>query len=137
MNRKDIDPKKYSRNCNLYRGGGLTAAEIKEYSDNIGKEVSFFGYTSFSLVDSVALGFAWQDKHSGHQKVLFHLNWNNDIDHYFLNAGAYDYESEVLLLDGTYAYVISVEAITDTDDKFLYTLIKLRSLNYNQILKYD
>ena len=75
-------------------------------------------------MESVALNFAWQDKH--HQKVLFHLVWNSIVHHYFLNAGAYDYEEEVLLLDGTDAEVISVEAITDTDDKFLYTLIKLR-----------
>ena len=125
MNRKDIDPKKYSRNCNLYRGGGLTAADIKEYSDNIGKEVSFFGYTSFSLRESVAFNFAWQDKRSGHQKVLFHLVWNDPGAHYFLNAGAYDYEEEVLLLDGADAEVISVEAITDSDDNFLYYLINL------------
>ena len=116
---------KYCTNCNLYRGGGLTGAEIKEYSDSIGKDVNFFGYTSFSLMESVALDFAWQDKHSGHSKVLFHLVWDYGLDHYFLNAGAYDYEEEVILLDGTYAKVISVEAIKDTDDKFLYTLIKL------------
>ena len=78
-------------------------------------------------MESVALNFAWQDKHSGHQKVLFHLNWNFVGSHYFLNAGAYDYEEEVILLDGTDAKVISVESITDTDDKHLYTLIKLKS----------
>ena len=117
---------KYAYNCDLYRGGGLTAAEIKEYSDNIGKWVNFFGYTSFSLMESVALDFAWQDKHSGHQKVLFHLNWNCSDYHYFLNAGAYDYEEEVILEDGAFANVISVESITDTDDKHLYTLIKLK-----------
>ena len=110
----------------LYRGGGLTDADIKEYSDSIGDNVTFFGFTSFSLMESVALNFAWQDKHSGHSKVLFHLVWNSHLDHYFLNAGAYDYEEEVILLDGTYAEVISVEAIKDTDDKFLYTLIKLK-----------
>ena len=75
-------------------------------------------------MQSVALNFAWQDHH--HQKVLFHLVWNDGSSHYFLNAGAYDYEEEVLLLDGTFARVISVEAIKDTDDKFLYTLIKLK-----------
>ena len=77
-------------------------------------------------MESVALDFAWQDKHSGHQKVLFHLNWNYYHSHYFLNAGAYDYEEEVILVDGTFANVISVESITDSDDKHLYTLIKLR-----------
>ena len=60
-------------------------------------------------MQSVALNFAWQDHH--HHKVLFHLVWDNVYSHYFLNAGAYDYEEEVLLLDGTFATVISVEAI--------------------------
>ena len=76
-------------------------------------------------MESVAFNFAWEDKYSGHQKVLFHLVWNSSNYHYFLNAGAYDFEEEVLLLDGTGAEVISVEAITDTHDNFLYTLIQL------------
>ena len=97
-----------------YRGGGLTAAEIKEYSDNIGNKVSFFGFTSFSLSESVALNFAWENKDSGHSKVLFQLVWSEISEHYFLNAGAYDYEEEVILLDGTYATVVSVEAIKDS-----------------------
>ena len=77
-------------------------------------------------MESVALNFAWQNKQSGHQKVLFFLDWNNTHNHYFLNAGAYDYEEELLIKDGTYARVVSVEAIKDLNNKHLHTLIKLR-----------
>lgn len=77
-------------------------------------------------MESVALSFAWKKKKSGHSKVLFHLVWSASNHHYFLNAGAYDYEEEVLLLDGTPAEVVSVETIIDSNDKALYTLIKLK-----------
>ena len=77
------------------------------------------------MIESVALGFAWQDKHSGHSKVLFHLVWSAYLSHYYLNAGAYDYEEEVILQDGTFADVVSVKAIKDSNDQVLYTLIKL------------
>ena len=55
--RTDIDITRYNKNCNLYRGGGMSLPEIKDYQDNIrdpenGKyasPISLFGYTSCSL----------------------------------------------------------------------------------------
>merc|ERR1711907_113489 len=85
----------------LYRGGGMTAAEIKDYKDNIGKEINLWGYSSCSLSPSLAFSFAWENKDSGHSKVLLHFDWwSNGANSYFLNAGAYDHEEEVLLYDG-------------------------------------
>ena len=127
MNRKDIDTKKYCSSTSFYRGGGLTDAEIKEYSDCIGGNITFFGYTSFSLVESKALEFAWQDK--SHEKVLFHLVWNAPNQHYYLNAGAYDHEEEIVLMDGAWSIVESVESIKDSNNEHLYTLIKLLRIN--------
>ena len=70
-----------------------------------GKEIHLFGYTSTSLYKDVALKFAWQNQHSGHHKVLFHIKWNDSCFYYYLNAGAYDHEKEVLLKDGVYVTV--------------------------------
>jgi hypothetical protein len=124
--RTDIDITKYNKNCDLYRGGGMTLAEIKDYKDNTGKWITLFGYTSCSLKKNTAMSFMWENASSGHQKVLFHINWNRSGWHYFLNAGAYDHEEEVLLMDGTPIDVTSVEEISDDKGKFLYTLISLK-----------
>ena len=55
--------------------------------------------------------FAWQNEDSGHHKVLFHIQWIDKGSHYFLNAGAYDHEQEVLLADGVDLYVKSVSDV--------------------------
>ena len=70
--RKDIDTSKYSE-CDLYRGAGMTSDEIKQYKDSIGKSITLYGYSSTSIDESLALSFAWENTHSGHQKVLFHI----------------------------------------------------------------
>ena len=71
--------------------------------------------------------FAWENTNSGHKKVLFHIKWNNELCHYFLNAGAYDSEKEVLLFDGVDLYVHSVEDVLDQNENKLYTKIVLGS----------
>ena len=38
MYRTDIDVEKFSQDCNLYRGAGLTIKEIKDFEDAIKKE---------------------------------------------------------------------------------------------------
>ena len=61
----------------------MTQDEIKEYIDVIGKKdevgddvhIILFGYTSCSLTKNTALSFAWENKKSGHQKVLLHIKW--------------------------------------------------------------
>ena len=63
--------------------------------------IQLFGYTTCSLKMDEALSFAWENLNSGHHKVLFEIQWNKKLEHYFLNAGAYDHEQEVLLFDGT------------------------------------
>ena len=83
----------------------MTDKEIKEFTDMLGKRIRLFGYTSTSLDQNAAMKFMWENDISGHQKVLFHIKWNKSYDHYFLNAGAYNQEKEVLLYDGTYLYV--------------------------------
>ena len=45
--------------------------------------------------------------------------------HYFLNAGAFDHEEEVLLYDGVSVKVLSVSDVIDKNGKKLYTLISL------------
>ena len=87
----------------------MTLEEIKEFQDEAdlvdsdgdpeGK-IQLFGYTSCSLSKDEALKFMWENEDSGHHKVLFHIRWNDIASHYFLNAGAYDHEKEILLYDG-------------------------------------
>ena len=91
-----------------------------------GGPIQLFGYTSTSLDKNLALTFAWQNQHSGHHKVLFHIKWNCIGAYYYLNAGAYDHEKEVLLLDGVVLTVESVEEVLDTNGKKLHTLITLK-----------
>ena len=93
-----------------------------------GERIQLFGYTSTSPDKNTALKFAWQNQHSGHHKVLFHIKWNCSIAYYYLNAGAYDHEKEVLLGDGVSLTVESVEEVLDTNGKKLHTLITLKSL---------
>ena len=58
------------------------------------------GYTSTSLSQDIALSFAWENNKTGHSKVLLHIKWLDFEDAYFLDAGAFDHEKEVLLKDG-------------------------------------
>ena len=125
MERKDGLAYKYEKS-DLYRGAGMTDQEIKEYQDAVGKWIRLFGYTSTSLSKNEAEGFAWENKHSGHHKVLFHIKWDGVSNHYYLNAGAYDHEQEILLVDGVRMIVISVEDAKDSDGNKIYTLITLK-----------
>ena len=93
----------------------MTEEEIKVYKDSIGKnKINLYGFTSTSIDKNQALSFAWDNTHSGHHKILFHIQWKYDFHHYFLNAGAYDHEQEILLVDGTSLDVISIDEIKDT-----------------------
>ena len=44
----------------------MTLKEIKDYTDSIDEDVTLFGFTSTSLKKEQALGFAWENKESGH-----------------------------------------------------------------------
>ena len=57
--------------------------------------------------------------------MLFHIKWNSNYYAYFLDSGAYDFEEEVLLQDGTRLYVESVQKVNNEKGKLLYTLITL------------
>ncbi len=46
--------------------------------------------------------FMWDNQDSGHHKVLFKIQWNWEDKNYYMNAGAYDHEEEVLLCDGVH-----------------------------------
>ena len=111
----------------------MTLDEIKEYIDMIGKDrygfgpIQLFGFTSTLIDKNNATKFIWENKESGHHKVLFHIKWENSRQHYFLNAGAYDDELEVLLYDGVKLYVHSVEDVLDDNEKKVHTLIELGS----------
>merc|ERR1719331_1561465 len=105
----------------------MTAPEVKEIQQLVGKKeicpikkkyfgveeevdakMRLHGYTSCSLTRNKAESFMWENKESGHQKVLFHIKWNSDLGAYFLNTGAYEHEEEVLLRDGAELIVDSV-----------------------------
>ena len=75
--------------------------------------ISLHGYTSCSLDKSVAMSFAWENQETGHSKVLIRIKYYLNAESYFIDTGAYDHEKEVLLVDGTSLYVVSVEKIKD------------------------
>ena len=74
--------------------------------------------------------FMWENQDSGHHKVLFHIINNSGYRHYFLNAGAYDHEEEVLLMDGVRLAVEGVEEIKGVDHQTMYTQINLKKTEF-------
>ena len=103
----------------------MTHEEIQEFIQLTGEDIQLFGFTSTSLDKNQATTFAWTNEESRHQKVLFHFKWNGKRQHYFLDAGAYDDEKEILLVDGVAQFVHSVEDVNDEDGNKMYTLIVL------------
>ena len=111
----------------------MTLQEIQEYKDAMTKKdedgdvgwIRLHGYTSTSLKKDAALNFAWENKNSGHEKVLFNIQWDREDDCYFLNAGAFDHEEEVLLYDGKALKVLEVKDVADKKGIKLYTEISL------------
>ena len=106
----------------------MTEEEVKEFQKHVGgNKIQLFGYTSTSICQVQAMSFAWENKTTGHSKVLFQINWNDEFKHYYLNAGAYDYEEEIVLYDSVELYVIEVRQIFNEKDEKLHTLIVLGS----------
>ena len=106
----------------------MTDDEIKEFQSHVGGDrIQLFGYTSTSTSYNQAMSFAWQDGTTGHKKVLFQIHWNNPLNHYYLDAGAYDYEQEIVLRDGVHLFVFEVIEIFNDKDVYQYTLIVLAS----------
>ena len=96
-------------------------SKIKTFFNN--NLITLYGYTSCSLKKEEAIKFMWENKDTGHHKVLFHIQWDMPTSHYYMNCGAYDHEEEVLLHDGVDLKVVSVTEEKDKDGKTLYTLI--------------
>lgn len=67
----------------------------------------------------VAMSFMWENESKGFKKVLFYLKWTSMEDYYFLNAGAYDQEEEILINDGTGVVVDKVEEIAEGGYTFI------------------
>ena len=141
-NRLDISKYDTSKQNDLWRGGGMTQEQINEYKKMVqgswshwyqmnfkGKQdwINLHGFTSCSLDKSAAMSFAWENKETGHSKVLIHIKFNKNIDSYLVDTGAYDHEDEVLIFDGIALRVVSVEDIKDLYGKKLYTLIILKT----------
>lgn len=110
--RKDLNPIDFAK-CILYRGSGLTEADIQKYrqlakNGHPNNAMSLFGYTSTSRNRSQAESFAFSNKDSGIKRVVFHIHWEDAQQHYFMNSGAFDHEEEILLADGTEFGVLSV-----------------------------
>ena len=80
----------------------MTEEDINEFKSHQGDWIQLWGYTSTSTSKTQAMTFAWENKTTGHSKVLFQINWDSKLCHYYLDAGAYDYEQEIVLLDSVY-----------------------------------
>ena len=103
----------------MWRCGHLTAPEIQNFKnileeeDDYKIEVNMPGYTSCFLDKSRAMSFAWENASTSHQKVVVNIKIKNEYGAYFLDAGAYDHEQEVLLGNRSCYYVESVEEIKE------------------------
>ena len=73
-----------------------------------GHFIVLHGFTSCSLDKSLASSFAWEDKSTGHSKVIFHIKYNENAFAYYMDTGVFEYEKEVLLTDGLDLFVESV-----------------------------
>ena len=106
----------------------MTEEEIQEFNSYVGRDnIQLFGFTSTSTSKDQAMSFAWEDNTTGKSKVLFQINWACDTHHYFLNAGLYDYEQEIVLLDGAPLFVLEVREIVNEKNVKQHTLIVLGS----------
>jgi len=87
----------------------LTKPDIEEYRvlAKTMSEMRMFGYTSTSRNQAQAEKFAFENSGSGIKRVVFHIQWEDAREHYFMK-GAFDHEEEVLLYDGTQFTVLSV-----------------------------
>ena len=90
----------------------MTALQIQNFKNKVDEGrgmVNFPGYVSCFLDKRRAMQFAWEDASTGHQKVMIHYKWNHTFNAYFLDAGAYDHEQEVLLI----AQYIEIESVKE------------------------
>ena len=78
----------------------MTPEEIEDYKGAIGESIQLFGFTSTTVNKDLAETFMCGDKETGKEKVLFHIDWHEKMAHYYLNAGAFENEDEVVLMDG-------------------------------------
>ena len=94
----------------------MTDEEVKAYkcAQERGDDIQLFGYTSTTLDKSQAIQFAWEKKDAikaDIKKVVFTIFWDQVGAHYYLNAGAFDDEQEVLLMDGVTLAVKDVSKV--------------------------
>ena len=88
----------------------MTEPEIEEYRQILKEDemMRLYGYTSTTRQLDQAYKFAFANEHTGAKRVVFHIHWKSVDDHYFMNAGAFDHEEEILLSDGSQFHVLSV-----------------------------
>jgi len=111
----------------LYRGTGLTKKEIKKYKSLEGKKLcwccgppalmTLTGYTSTTMIRSIAQKFTWSNEETGHEATLFEIMWKRWDGYYLMDMSAFPDEKEVLLVDGCKFEVITVDTTQDQNGK--------------------
>ena len=89
----------------------MTKDQIKEYRVYIGLWIRMLGYTSALMrrEDAEKLEIEPPDDiYNDYFKVLLCFKPNGGWGSYFLNAGAYDHENEVVIVDGARLKILSV-----------------------------
>ena len=88
----------------------MTEPQIEEYRQlaKIIGSMRLYGFTSTSRKLNEAEKFAFANEYTGAKRVVFQIHWEAIHDHYFMNAGAFDHEEEILLYDGAGFGVLSV-----------------------------
>ena len=71
------------------------------------------GFTSTTMIRSIAQKFTWSNEESGHEATLFEIMWRSKYSYYLMDMSAFPDEKEVLLVDGAEFEVISVNKTQD------------------------
>ena len=75
--------------------------------------MSIAGFISTSQNKLAAEGFTWSNQTSGHEATLFQIMWKSKYNYYVMDMSAFPEEQEILLMDGSKFFVVSVEKTVD------------------------
>jgi hypothetical protein len=63
--------------------------------------IRIFSNISTTLDKVQAMNFSFRDVKNGFQNVLYQIKWDYPRCHYIMDIGAFNFEKEVVLYDGT------------------------------------
>ena len=129
--RKDVKPFGFSNQAKLFRGDQLPDEQIENLK-NYKTPIRIIGNVSTSLDKSVAIKSSFKNGLApGYQNVLYVIKWDYPRCHYIMDIGAFPFEREVLLYDGTQLEISSVSQKEDSYGiKFTQVVLDTNVINF-------